>query len=208
MSFKIIPVFFMPVMVSEEIYKISKKEINYVKNLAVCKSRFNQTSKDTFLLNRPVLASLKKFILKAVDYYAYDFLKIKKASAQFYITQSWASYTNPGEKHHLHIHQNSLFSGVFYFQGEEGPIQFQTGERRFSLSFQYESMVLQNSETWLIGPQVGKLVLFPSSLRHEVLINKSSVQRISLSFNTFASGEFGETHRSDKLILSPPKTRK
>ena len=31
MSFKIIPVFFMPVMVSEEVYKISKKEINYVK---------------------------------------------------------------------------------------------------------------------------------------------------------------------------------
>ena len=33
MSFKIIPVFFMPVMVSEEVYKISKKEINYVNQL-------------------------------------------------------------------------------------------------------------------------------------------------------------------------------
>lgn len=208
MDHQIIPLFCTPVMIWGETYKIHEKEINYVKNLAVQGNIFNQTSKDTFLLNHPILAPLKKFISKAIDCYAYDFLKIKKESAQFYITQSWASYTNPGEKHQPHFHKNSLFSGVFYFQGEEGPIQFQTGERRFSLSFQYESMVPQNSETWLISPQVGKLVLFPSSLRHEVLINKSSIQRISLSFNTFASGEFGETHRSDKLILSPPKTRK
>ena len=205
MSFKIIPVFFMPVMVSEEIYKISKKEINYVKNLAVQGNIFNQTSKDTFLLNHPILAPLKKFISKAIDCYAYDFLKIKKESAQFYITQSWASYTNPGEKHHPHFHKNSLFSGVFYFQIKEGSIQFLMDENRFPLSFQYESTASQNINSCTIIPQVGKLFLFPSSLKHKVLINRSPIQRISLSFNTFASGEFGEDRKSNKLILSSPK---
>lgn len=206
MSTKIYPFFSSPLLIWEEIYKFSEKEINYVKNLELLKNDFNQNSKDTAILENPVLASLKKFILKGINYYAYDLLKIKKDVTEFYITQSWSSYTNPGQSHHLHIHPNSLISGVFYFQGEKTPIQFHRGEKIFPLSFSYEFFNLYNCDSCCIDLEIGKLFLFPSSLRHDVLVNKSSIQRISLSFNTFASGQFGRDARDHNLVLPSPKT--
>jgi len=206
MSVKIYPFFSSPVMIGEEIYKFSEKEINYVKNLKLLSNDFNQSSETTFVLENPTLASLKKFILKGINYYTDEVLKIKKDTTKFYITQSWISYTNPGQCHHLHLHPNSLLSGVFYFQGEKAPIQFHRGERLFPLTFAYEFFNLYNSDSCWVDLEIGKLFLFPSSLRHEVLINKSSIQRISLSFNTFASGEFGHTVRDSHLVIPSPKT--
>jgi len=202
MNHQIIPSFSVPAIIWGEIYKFSKKEINYVKNLALNFNNLsdNQISKDTFLLDQPILNSLRKFILKGIDYYAYDFLKIKKDSAKFYITQSWVNHNNPGQHHHPHLHSNSLFSGVFYFQGEKAPIQFHRGNiPDFPLNFQYESLTPYTAETYSVDIQIGKLFLFPSLLKHGVLMNKSSIPRISLSFNTFASGEFGKTSGLDQL---------
>ena len=42
----------------------------------------------------------------------------------------------------------------------------------------------------------GKLVLFPSTLLHAVAKNKSDVERISLSFNTFIKGQLGGAQNS------------
>jgi ectoine hydroxylase-related dioxygenase (phytanoyl-CoA dioxygenase family) len=38
----------------------------------------------------------------------------------------------------------------------------------------------------------GELIIFPSNLWHSVPSNKSKIERISLSFNTWIKGSFGQ----------------
>ena len=61
-----------------------------------------------------------------------------------------------------------------------------------------------NSETFLLPMVDGELVLFPSSLRHAVPINKGNDTRYSMSFNTFCIDELGSkdslTHLNIKAL--------
>ena len=201
MNTQVYPLFSHPVIVWGEKYLFSEKELNYIKSLPLSSNGFNESSQDIYILKQPILAALNKFIMRGINHYAYDILKIKKNSVNFYITQSWATFTKPGQSHHPHIHQNSLFSGVFYFQGEKTPIRFHRGESVFPLHFSYESRAFYSADSCAINVEINKLFLFPSSLRHEVVPNTSSTPRISLSFNTFASGEFSQGYYGQNLIL-------
>ena len=58
-----------------------------------------------------------------------------------------------------------------------------------------------NSETFLLPMVDGELVLFPSSLRHSVPINKGNEERYSMSFNTFSIDELGSRDSLTHLNL-------
>ena len=61
---------------------------------------------------------------------------------------------------------------------------------------------LFNSKNWSYTVDNNILVLFPSWLEHSVGPNKKATRnRISLSFNTFAKGFFGDKGGSAELIL-------
>lgn len=45
------------------------------------------------------------------------------------------------------------------------------------------------------------LILFPSHLQHEVPTTTSGKDRISLSFNTFVKGDFGQYQNANLLVL-------
>jgi len=49
--------------------------------------------------------------------------------------------------------------------------------------------------------EVGRLVIFPSSMVHDVDKNKSNKDRTTISFNTFIKGEMGEPENSNHLII-------
>ena len=44
-----------------------------------------------------------------------------------------------------------------------------------------------------------ELVLFPSTLKHSVPVNKDENDSISLSFNTFSKGVFGDENKLNYL---------
>ena len=106
-----------------------------------------------------------------------------------YITESWINYTNKNQSHHKHSHDNSLVSGVFYFNTvENDAITFYKRKSGLTLSFDVKTSNNFNSMSYRLPVTDNMLILFPSELEHEVDINIQDKTRISLSFNIFVKG--------------------
>jgi|TARA_R110002020_G_scaffold219622_2_gene427517 uncharacterized protein (TIGR02466 family) len=199
-KYLIFPLFSTPLVVTDEIYQFKKSELKYIKKLKTKANTYNRVSLEDQVLQSPELRSLKKHLQKWLHIYAYEFLKI--TDVKFYITQSWCNYNSGGDKHHAHHHPNSLVSGVFFIQGNETPIEFSREKKLFPMQLNHKSFDIYNAQTYSINMDAGKLFLFPSSLIHSVKENISNTQRISLSFNTFAKGEFGKQEHREYLKLT------
>ena len=84
----------------------------------------------------------------------------------------WFNIAKVGELTGVHNHaQFSSISGVVYLKSSmlSGDLYFQK----------------EGEDDLLIIPEVGKMVLFPSHLKHGVHPNKSDDERISLAFNLY-----------------------
>jgi hypothetical protein len=84
----------------------------------------------------------------------------------------WFNIAKVGELTGVHDHaQFSSISGVVYLKSNllSGDLYFQK----------------EGEDDLLIIPEVGKMVLFPSHLKHGVHPNKSDDERISLAFNLY-----------------------
>ena len=115
----------------------------------------------------------------------------------------------------VHSHSNSIISGVFYSKiAEKDKICFYDPNlsRRMHTScielaseFSEASPCMPYSENQKrIGFVVfeGDLILFPSWLAHSVVPNEIATQdRLSISFNVFAKGTFGNKGTVNELIL-------
>jgi hypothetical protein len=190
------------VMICEQKYKLSNKEIEYIKNIEQEKNHGggeNYKSVSSDILENKELNNLKKFFNYEVQNYMYNHLNIKK-NIEFYITQSWSNYNNKNERHHKHSHPNSIVSGVFYIQGY-APIRFHRADQIFPLDFQVENYKIENATTWLFGTKPNDLILFPSKLEHSVLPNEKDETRISIAFNTFIKGTIGEEKNLTELNI-------
>jgi len=151
----------------------------------------NATSAERFILRKEELSGLRSFIQKSINTYFEQIIAPSK-EASLYITQSWVNYSEPGQWHHSHEHPNSILSGVFYVQSddEKDRIYFENNSYQ-QIQFPTEKYNLYNSKTWWIEAKQGRLVIFPSSLRHSVSAVTADKTRVSLSFNTFANGMIG-----------------
>ena len=59
-----------------------------------------------------------------------------------------------------------------------------------------------NSDTWWFKVKTGGIVLFPSSLTHNVESVTSKDTRVSLAFNTFLTGTVGDNKKLTELKLN------
>ena len=152
----------------------------------------NTTSAERYVLNTPVMKDVRYFIEGCMNSY---FLEVYSPpeDTKLRITQSWLNYSDKGQFHHLHAHPNSLISGVFYpSTTENDKIYFHSPITWKQLSITPMSFNPYNSQTWWIPAEKNSLVLFPSSLQHNVNTVESETTRISLSFNTFPTGHIGD----------------
>lgn len=151
----------------------------------------NMTSDDRYVLRHDTMAQLHEFVEKGVAEYLQS-IYAPKHDVSLRVTQSWLNFTEPGQFHHKHAHQNSFISGVLYLKAarERDRIYFyKDGYQQIKL--QTENWNLHNSESWWFEVGTGDLLLFPSSLTHMVETVRDDT-RISLSFNTFPVGYVGE----------------
>ena len=156
----------------------------------------NTKSKDSFVLEKNELKSIRDFIQKCLDEYA---VRVLATDQKLYITQSWCNKNKKGSKHHEHTHTNSLVSGVFYFKtNKSAPINFHKNTiTQMELNpIKYNHV---NSNIFNMEVKSSELVLFPSTLKHSVPVNKDENDRISLSFNTFSKGVFGDENKLNYL---------
>ena len=84
----------------------------------------------------------------------------------------WFNIMEKGEKTGIHDHAKlANFSAVVFIQCDQD-----SGDLFFTQD---------SEEDFSIKPEMGKMVIFPSSLKHGVHLNKSFQKRISLAFNLF-----------------------
>ena len=98
----------------------------------------------------------------------------------------WCNVNSYGDYNTLHNHRGSIFSGVFYVDVPDenmGSINFQRSD-----DIQYFLPPLKtynnfSGEKATYKPQTGRVLIFPSWLRHSVDGCRSEQQRISIAFN-------------------------
>ena len=159
-----------PVYFSKLNRKLTNKELSFIDKtkLDVYKNEGNTTSNDSYILNHEEFKELKTDLeLKIQDYF--NKIILPKNNLTPYITQSWVNFTETNQFHHRHNHHNSFLSGVFYINCNEkfDKIKFYSDKFRF-IEFDYKEFNLWNSGTWIFPIKTGDVVLFPSSLDHEV----------------------------------------
>ena len=181
--------------------ELTEKEMKFILGQERRPNMGNTTSVDNFVLKQKPLKDLNSFLIQSVNKY-FDELYKPSTEVSLYITQSWINYTEPGQFHHKHAHPNSFVSGVFYIDSDNSK------DRIYFYKDSYEQLKVMprewnlfNSESWWFEANKGRLVMFPSSLTHMVQTVEADKTRISLSFNTFLKGNFGDTNSLTGITL-------
>ena len=137
-------------------------------------------------------AELFSWFNECLDVVAKDLLA---ENLKFEISNCWLNKAYKSQKTPLHLHPQSILSSVMYFaDSESGRTIFKSLNPWYKVQFE-NFLHLTNDRRKLfntdeIKPQAGKLVLFPSTVFHEVSVYTGNDPRYTLSFNAFVTGEF------------------
>jgi len=102
----------------------------------------------------------------------------------------WLNSMGKDCAHESHVHGNSIYSGTFYVNNPEGSskIRFHSPVRQY-YDFCLPPILKSESGNRITcaftehQPFPGKLLLWNSWVRHEVMLNQSEKPRLSISFN-------------------------
>ncbi len=140
----------------------------------------------TALLQDPLLADLFHWIAAccqgAVQEWGWD---LRAATPTF--NNAWAMVNRQGHSTRAHLHPNSLLSGVVYLQVPEGSGAIAFLDPRAGAQMLVPPW-LAAADEGVQGrvrrlPKLGRLLLFPSWLWHEVEPSGGEGERICISFN-------------------------
>jgi uncharacterized protein (TIGR02466 family) len=106
------------------------------------------------------------------------------------LQNAWMNINHTHNTFQIHQHPDSFFSAVYYVAGDEtcGDLEFVTPIHAhghvINPTKHVSNFNAYNSSIWVVKPQAGKLVIFPSWLMHYVRPNYTNKDRISIAFNT------------------------
>ncbi len=99
----------------------------------------------------------------------------------------WVNVMPPGVSHSMHIHPLSVISGTYYLQVPKGTRGLKLEDPRmvnFMASPPRKAKARQPNQRFVeMSPREGEVLLFESWLRHEVPVNPTRSDRVSISFN-------------------------
>ena len=106
------------------------------------------------------------------------------------VIEGWKNINAPGDFNVKHDHPRSNLSGVLWIKTPKnsGNLVFTSPQlfNKFQELYNYTDKFKYDTKsymTYYFTPTEGRILLFPSSLEHEVEENKSDEDRISYSFN-------------------------
>lgn len=176
----------------KKIYKFNYFPDNTIKKFIfnVIKEISNQEDYDMFPKNYIISQSdvplnFKFFIEKSIkNVLSYERIRYES----FYISLMWLNYHDKinNNMHLIHNHQNSIFSGVYYFENNDNGITFFDDEQ----CARYYDFQTIDDESYFPKKQyiqtlTNDLIIFRSDLSHAVTrfdLHKNQ-KRISLAFN-------------------------
>ncbi len=116
------------------------------------------------------------------------------------ITQSWLNFSATGEGHHPHYHSLSILSGILYLTSDCSTQFFSPSIYRLP-----DLIAPRKDSNKMIKEHVqmkkGTLIIFPSSLLHMVGPNMKKEVRITMSINSWFTGQIGNPRL---LSVIPP----
>ncbi len=177
-------------------------------NEKASKGEYGVHSKNTYIMDEPQCAELKKYVLGEVLDFASNTLGYDYP--QYIFSQTWVSWKEPGQFHTAHTHPNSLISAVFFYgYGEDDTpaidfhrpsgaahqpyVQAKPKPDRREIPFAWEKFSIKF--------QPGMLLIFPSNFMHSVPPNKTQYTRKSVSMNIMPKGEVGDPHSLTQLLF-------
>ncbi len=134
----------------------------------------------------PIFADLVKVIDRHVAAFVAD-LDFDLGDKEIVLEDIWINILPPGGTHSSHIHPHSVISGTTYVAMPEGASALKLEDPRLQMMMAAPARKKDARETLkpfiYVQPAVGDIVLWESWLRHEVPMNMSEDDRISVSFN-------------------------
>ena len=106
--------------------------------------------------------------------------------------QAWANVSPPGAANDAHAHPGAYWSAVYYVDGGGGQAGLRLEDPRFPLNrmvqpdFRMTGQGISDHTEVTVRPEAGKLVLFPSWLRHRVPVHDGPRDRVSIAMNVVA----------------------
>jgi uncharacterized protein (TIGR02466 family) len=199
MKFEILSLFSKPIVCLNEDKIDLDNAILSGKELDFVRTESYDVSVDTYVLNRPEFADLKKIAESSIEFFVRDVCRIAN-NIEFYITNSWYNKFKHMDSMRKHHHNNSMISGVIYLQTNEssGPISFHNDHFSNQLfppnvDMEYVERNIFNATQHTYLPKPKDIVLFPSYMLHSVGTNREN-ERHCIAFNAFVRGSFGLIH--------------
>jgi len=162
----------------------------------------NYSSKNKKILTAPQMKSIKAVLQEHLsNYFKIVFNTSNKVELR--ITQSWLTQTSKGQSHHTHTHPNSVVSGVLYINlAPLDGISFFRNEDAQWYELMRTDDTYYNASRYFVQTAIGEILLFPSHIKHGVQTVAENIERVSLSFNSFFSGEIGRDEFSNALKIN------
>jgi len=161
------------------------------------------TTVNKYILNDKKYSFLSKKILDTLSHIIYNIYTIDR-NLKFFITNSWCVKHEKNDVAELHNHDNSIISGVYYFQTPKnsGDIIFHRSTSLNSLFTKTLTIPTNiNFNEHKMKVEEGTLLLFPSHLLHKTEPNLSNKNRYCLAFNVFFTGSIGSNNNLNRLDI-------
>ena len=134
----------------------------------------------------PIFADLVKLLDKHVAAFAGD-LEFDLDGRELKLEDIWINILPEGGTHASHIHPHSVISGTTYVAMPDGASALKLEDPRSAMMMAAPARrkdAREEMRSFIYAtPKVGEVLLWESWLRHEVPMNMSENERISVSFN-------------------------
>lgn len=139
--------------------------------------RFGNPCKDIDWL----LSEITELLNTAINLYnTEDEVFARHSNTEEVIINYWANINKPNSRNAFHTHKEEDFSAVYYLQGEEtGNLRFPNPANMLGDCNKFAPF----TRDFNFSPRDGDLILWPAWMPHEVEPNRSSRERINLTFN-------------------------
>ncbi len=144
------------------------------------------SSLDDLPWRSPIFGELEKALDKHVAAFC-KALEFELNDKKLKCNALWINILPEGGMHSSHIHPHSVISGTTYVAMPKGTSALKLEDPRLAMMMlsplRAKSAAQELQQFVYVKPEVGELLLWESWLRHEVPMNMSEEERISVSFN-------------------------
>ncbi len=137
----------------------------------------------TFLTYQGVEAFQRIAIEKVMKYA--DVLKMDTANHPLRMNECWVNIYGRNHSQEIHLHQNSVFSGIYYVKAPAGAAATLFHSPMSDMMLEPPTIESNHLNSSIAGfsPVAGRMIVFRSSLRHNVLSSNIDEERITIAFN-------------------------